>query len=79
MEKYVQKNLFGKLLDYEVEENVININFEGKKTFVKIINSYIINFFVPLQKKSPNRMAWKPYLSGEVIILNISTLNKLIY
>lgn len=23
-------------------------------------------------------MAWKPYLSGEVIILNKSTLNKLI-
>lgn len=36
-------------------------------------------FLVPIQKKSPNRMAWKPYLSGEVTILNKSTLNKLIY
>lgn len=57
MEKYVQKNLFGKLLDYEVEENVININFEGKKTFVKIINSYIINFFVPLHREERNSKA----------------------
>jgi len=57
MEKFVQKKLFGKLLNYEVEENVININFEGKKAFVKIINSYIINFFVPLYREERNSKA----------------------
>lgn len=51
------EKLYGRLLNYEVEENVININFEEKKAVVKIINSYIINFFVPLHREERNSKA----------------------
>ncbi|BCZ44581.1 alpha-glucosidase [Clostridium gelidum] len=52
-----EKHIFGKLLSYEVEENAINVKFEQKKVFVKIVNSYIINFFAPLFREERNSKA----------------------
>ncbi|WP_297421958.1 glycoside hydrolase family 31 protein [Clostridium sp.] len=58
MEKCNQdKKIFGKLLNYEVEDNEINIRFQEKNVFVKVVNSYIINFFVPLFRKERNSKA----------------------
>ena len=58
MKKCKQENdIFGKLLSYEVEGNIVNVKFEQEKVFVKIINSYIINFFVPLYREERNSKA----------------------
>ena len=58
MDKCKQENhIFGKLLSYEVEENTINVKFEQEKVFVKIVNSYIINFFAPLFREERNSKA----------------------
>ncbi|EKQ51337.1 MULTISPECIES: glycoside hydrolase family 31 protein [unclassified Clostridium] len=58
MEKCNQdKKIFGKLLNYEVEDNEINIRFQEKNVFVKVVNSYIINFFVPLFRGERNSKA----------------------
>ena len=58
MEKYkVGMDIFGKLLSYEVEGNIINVKFEQEKVFVKVVNSYIINFFAPLLRDERNSKA----------------------
>ncbi|AQR96593.1 glycoside hydrolase family 31 protein [Clostridium saccharoperbutylacetonicum] len=51
------KNSYGKLLGYEVENNIVNIEFEEEKVYIKIVNSYIINFFVPSFRKERNSKA----------------------
>jgi len=58
MKKCKQENdIFGKLLSYEVEGNTINVKFKQEKVYVKIINSYIINFFAPLYREERNSKA----------------------
>ena len=52
-----ENDIFGKLLSYEVEGNVINIKFEQEKVFVKIVSSYIISFFAPLYREERNSKA----------------------
>ena len=37
--------MFGKLINYEVVNNEVIVNYENKKSFIKIISSDIINFF----------------------------------
>ncbi|WP_042275604.1 glycoside hydrolase family 31 protein [[Clostridium] dakarense] len=39
--------MFGKIKDYNIEDNVVNIKFENINAKIEIINSYIVNFFVP--------------------------------
>ncbi|MFW2490047.1 glycoside hydrolase family 31 protein [Clostridium chromiireducens] len=51
------KEGFGKLLNYEVENNVISIEFNNKKVFVNVVNSHIINFFAPLFREERNSKA----------------------
>lgn len=53
----MQKNTFGKLLEYEVNENDILIKFENKAAAVKVVSNGIINFFVPLFRNERNSKA----------------------
>lgn len=39
--------MFGKIKDYNIEDSVVNIKFENINAKIEIINSYIVNFFVP--------------------------------
>lgn len=43
--------MFGKIKDCHIKDNVINIKFENINAKVEIINSYIVNFFVPTLRK----------------------------
>lgn len=39
--------MLGKIINYNIEKNVVKINFENGSTYVKVINDEIINFFIP--------------------------------
>lgn len=39
-----EKMKFGKMLSHKIENNVINIRFQEKAVFIKVLDSYIINF-----------------------------------
>lgn len=39
--------MFGKIKDYCIKDNVVTIKFENINAKIEIINSYIVNFFVP--------------------------------
>ncbi|MGX4600840.1 glycoside hydrolase family 31 protein [Faecalimicrobium sp. JNUCC 81] len=39
--------MFGKIKDYNIKDNIVNIKFENIDVKIEIINSYIVNFFVP--------------------------------
>ncbi len=43
--------MFGKILDYNIRNNIINIQYEKIETKVSIVNSNIINFFAPIFRK----------------------------
>ncbi|EQK41926.1 alpha-glucosidase domain protein [[Clostridium] bifermentans ATCC 638] len=49
--------MFGKILDYNVKNNIINIQYEKIETKVSIVNSNIINFFVPIFRRKQNSYA----------------------
>lgn len=58
MEKCKQeKRNYGRFISYEVQDNVVNVKFEKDKVFIKVVNSYIINFFVPLFREVRNSKA----------------------
>jgi alpha-glucosidase len=58
MEKCKQEERnYGRFISYEVQDNVVNVKFEKEKVFVKVVNSYIINFFVPLFREIRNSKA----------------------
>lgn len=52
-----RQKALGKIISYEVDDNTIKINFDKGNTFVKVVNSYIINFFVPLFREERNSKA----------------------
>lgn len=56
MEKCKQRE-FGKIVGYEVNNNTVKINFHRESVFIKVVNSYIINFFVPLFREERNSKA----------------------
>ncbi|MFR3499152.1 MAG: hypothetical protein ACLTT7_09060, partial [Paraclostridium bifermentans] len=49
--------MFGKILDYNVKNNIINIQYEKIETKVSIVNSNIINFFAPIFRKKQTSYA----------------------
>jgi alpha-glucosidase len=58
MEKHQQdRKRFGKIVSYEAHDNVVNIKFEKENVFIKVVNSYIINFFAPLFREERNSKA----------------------
>ncbi|NMF07255.1 glycoside hydrolase family 31 protein [Clostridium beijerinckii] len=58
MGKYQEEKMkFGKMLSHKIENNVINIRFQEKAVFIKVLDSYIINFFVPLHREERNSKA----------------------
>ena len=57
MKNEEMKSIFGKILNYEVEDNKIIINYENRKAFIEIINSHIINFFVPFFREEKDSKA----------------------
>lgn len=49
--------MFGKLLSYKVNKNIIDVKYEGSEVKITIINDNVINFFVPLYRKERNSKA----------------------
>lgn len=49
--------MFGKIESYTTANNLIQINFEHNKAFIKVIADSIINFFVPLKQTDHNSKA----------------------
>ena len=50
-------NKYGKLINYDINDNDINIRFEKQDVLIKIVKSDIINFFVPLFRNERNSKA----------------------
>lgn len=46
--------MFGKLLGYEVNKNIIIVKYEEIEVNITIINDNVVNFFVPLYRKERN-------------------------
>ncbi|WP_066893343.1 glycoside hydrolase family 31 protein [Clostridium nigeriense] len=49
--------MFGKILDYKINKNVIKVQFEEIEALISIINENVVNFFVPLYKNERNSKA----------------------
>ena len=49
--------MFGKLLDYRVDKNIINVNYEENQVEIRIISDNVVNFFSPLHRKERNSKA----------------------
>lgn len=47
----------GKILNYEVNENIVLVNYKNIQCTVTIINDSVINFFVPIFRKERNSKA----------------------
>ena len=43
--------MFGKIKSFNKEDNKIKIQFQNKAVIVEMINSGIVNFFVPLYRE----------------------------
>lgn len=57
MERCKQEKNYGRFIGYEIQDNVVIVNFEKEKVFIKLINSYIINFFSPIFREERNSKA----------------------
>ena len=49
--------MMGKILNYEVNENIVLVNYKNIQCTVTIINDSVINFFVPIFRKERNSKA----------------------
>ncbi|MBE6054496.1 MAG: DUF4968 domain-containing protein, partial [Clostridium sartagoforme] len=49
--------MFGRLLDYRVDKNIINVNYEENQVEIRIISDNVVNFFSPLHRKERNSKA----------------------
>ena len=49
--------MFGKILSYEVNENLILVNYKDIKCTVTMINEAVVNFFAPVFRKERNSKA----------------------
>ncbi|WP_411167613.1 glycoside hydrolase family 31 protein [Clostridium sp. MB05] len=56
--------MFGKLLNYEVNNKEITIKYENSEAVITIINDEVINFFVPLHRKERNSKAVEKLILG---------------
>ena len=68
--------MLGKIINYNIEKNVVKINFENGSTYVKVINDEIINFFIPNVSDEHNSKALdKLNESLRLVIYNLGTGN----
>ena len=56
---------FGKLLNYTVDENIVNITYEKNTAYVNVITKDIVNFFVPKVSKERKSKAIE-YLDNNI-------------
>lgn len=49
--------MMGKILNYEVNENIVLVNYKNIQCIVTIINDSVINFFAPIFRKERNSKA----------------------
>ena len=49
--------MMGKILNYEVNENIVLVNYKNIQCIVTIINDSVINFFAPIFRKQINSKA----------------------
>lgn len=73
--------MFGKILNYEIIENKILVNYEKIQSTITLINDSVVNFFVPFHREERNSKAVENVLNDKVNfkvkyennILNIKT------
>lgn len=73
--------MFGKILNYEIIENKILVNYEKIQSTITVINDSVVNFFVPFHREERNSKAVENVLNNKVNfkvkyennILNIKT------
>jgi alpha-glucosidase len=58
--------MYGKLKGYKVQENNVILSYEEKEAYVKIIDSNIVNFFVPLHREERNSKAVENLIESNV-------------
>ena len=58
--------MFGKILNYEVSENKVLVNYEKIQSTITLINESVVNFFVPFLEKKEILKAVENVLNGEV-------------
>ena len=49
--------MFGKILNYEVNEDKVLVNYEKIQSTITLINESVVNFFVPLHREERNSKA----------------------
>ncbi|WP_305085686.1 TIM-barrel domain-containing protein [uncultured Clostridium sp.] len=73
--------MFGKILNYEIIENKILVNYEKIQSTITVINDSVVNFFVPFHREERNSKVVENVLNDKVNfkvkyennILNIKT------
>ena len=58
--------MFGKILNYEVSENKVLVNYEKIKSTITLIDESIVNFFVPFHREERNSKAVESTLNNKV-------------
>lgn len=81
--------MFGKLINYEINENIVLVNYENIQCEITIINDGVINFFAPTFRKERNSKAvetienkkveFKVNREENVININTKKLNIKVY
>lgn len=81
--------MFGKLINYEINENIVLVNYENIQCKITMINEGVINFFAPTFRKERNSKAvetienkkveFKVNREENVININTKKLNIKVY
>ena len=58
--------MFGKILNYEVSENKVLLNYEKIQSTITLINESVVNFFVPIHREKRNSKAVENVLNSKV-------------
>ena len=58
--------MFGKILNYEVNEDKVLVNYEKIQSTITLINESVVNFFVPLHREERNSKAVEKVLNNKV-------------
>ena len=58
--------MFGKMLNYEVTENKVLVNYEKIQSTITLIDESIVNFFVPFHREERNSKAVESTLNNKV-------------
>lgn len=58
--------MFGKILNYEITENKVLVNYEKIQSTITLINESVVNFFVPFHREERNSKAIENVLNNKV-------------